>query len=50
MGYISRDGHMFTCTNPVVLQQAFHVYAGFYLSMSHADRDNCIGSSLLTGA
>jgi len=25
-GYISNDGHMFDCRNPVTLQQAFHVY------------------------
>ncbi|KAF8548835.1 hypothetical protein OG21DRAFT_670471 [Imleria badia] len=25
MGYISNDGHQFTCRNPVVMQQAFHV-------------------------
>ena len=25
LGYISNDGHIFECTNPVVLQQAFHV-------------------------
>lgn len=25
LGYISNDGHMFSCRNPVVLQQAFHV-------------------------
>ncbi|TFY78519.1 hypothetical protein EWM64_g5492, partial [Hericium alpestre] len=25
MGYISNDGHQFSCRNPVVMQQAFHV-------------------------
>jgi hypothetical protein len=25
LGYTSTDGHTFECTNPVVLQQAFHV-------------------------
>ena len=25
LGYISNDGHIFECRNPVVLQQAFHV-------------------------
>jgi len=25
LGYISNDGHIFECTSPVVLQQAFHV-------------------------
>jgi hypothetical protein len=24
-GYISSDGHLFECSNPVVMQQAFHV-------------------------
>jgi hypothetical protein len=24
-GYVSNDGHHFSCTNPVVMQQAFHV-------------------------
>ena len=26
LGYVSNDGHVFTCRNPVVLRQAFHVY------------------------
>ena len=26
-GYVSNDGHIFTCKNPAVLSQAFHVYA-----------------------
>ncbi|KIJ64840.1 hypothetical protein HYDPIDRAFT_40028 [Hydnomerulius pinastri MD-312] len=25
MGYVSHDGHVFSCRNPVVMQQAFHV-------------------------
>ena len=25
LGYVSNDGHVFTCRNPVVLRQAFHV-------------------------
>jgi hypothetical protein len=30
-GYVSNDGHLFTCRNPTVLQQAFHVYEAFRL-------------------
>jgi hypothetical protein len=26
LGYISNDGHVFSCRNPVVMRQAFHVY------------------------
>ena len=26
MGYISNDGHSFSCKNPAVMQQAFHVF------------------------
>jgi len=26
LGYVSNDGHVFGCRNPVVLRQAFHVY------------------------
>ncbi|KAL1748217.1 hypothetical protein HDZ31DRAFT_21499, partial [Schizophyllum fasciatum] len=26
LGYVSNDGHHFSCKNPAVLQQAFHVY------------------------
>ena len=26
LGYVSNDGHSFSCRNPVVMQQAFHVY------------------------
>jgi len=29
-GYISNDGHLFDCKNPVVSQQAFHVYVGLH--------------------
>ena len=25
LGYVSNDGHLFECNNPVVMQQAFHV-------------------------
>jgi hypothetical protein len=25
LGYVSNDGHHFSCTNPIVMQQAFHV-------------------------
>ena len=25
LGYASNDGHLFECTNPAVMQQAFHV-------------------------
>ncbi|KXN92377.1 hypothetical protein AN958_06995 [Leucoagaricus sp. SymC.cos] len=25
LGYVSNDGHLFSCKNPVVMQQAFHV-------------------------
>jgi hypothetical protein len=25
LGYISNDGHLFSCRSPAVLQQAFHV-------------------------
>ncbi|KAF8840167.1 hypothetical protein BDN67DRAFT_952189 [Paxillus ammoniavirescens] len=40
MGYVSHDGHEFSCRNPVVMQQAFHVI--FVIdksgSMSYPDR------------
>jgi len=40
LGYISNDGHLFECNNPVVMQQAFHVI--FVVdrsgSMSYNDR------------
>ncbi|KAI0250874.1 hypothetical protein BJV78DRAFT_526274 [Lactifluus subvellereus] len=40
LGYISNDGHLFECNNPVVMQQAFHVI--FVIdrsgSMSYNDR------------
>ena len=28
-GYVSTDGHAFTCKNPAVLSQAFHVYVHY---------------------
>ncbi|KAF9231332.1 hypothetical protein BU15DRAFT_68422 [Melanogaster broomeanus] len=39
-GYISHDGHQFSCRNPVVMQQAFHVIfvADRSSSMSYNDR------------
>ncbi|EIW81351.1 hypothetical protein CONPUDRAFT_82336 [Coniophora puteana RWD-64-598 SS2] len=37
-GYVSSDGHMFTCRNPVVLQQAFHVIFAI-------DRSGSMGST-----
>ncbi|KIM92371.1 hypothetical protein PILCRDRAFT_417 [Piloderma croceum F 1598] len=40
LGYISNDGHLFSCKNPVIMQQAFHVI--FVIdrsgSMSSSDR------------
>lgn len=40
LGYISNDGHLFECNNPVVMQQAFHVIfvADRSGSMSSCDR------------
>ncbi|KAH9056526.1 hypothetical protein EDB87DRAFT_1636600 [Lactarius vividus] len=43
LGYTSNDGHLFECRNPVVMQQAFHVFYISYLasrssSMSCTDR------------
>jgi len=38
-GYISNDGHIFNCANPVVLQQAFHVVFVIDRSSSMVDRD-----------
>lgn len=32
IGYISRDGHHFSCRNPAQMQQAFHVYVVSFLS------------------
>ncbi|KAG1809694.1 uncharacterized protein BJ212DRAFT_1484392 [Suillus subaureus] len=26
LGYVSNDGHLFSCRNPVIMQQAFHVF------------------------
>ena len=31
VGYISNDGHQFTCRNPVMMQQAYHVYVRNYI-------------------
>jgi len=39
LGYISNDGHIFECTNPVVLQQAFHVIFVVDRSSSMAGTD-----------
>ncbi|KAI6032571.1 hypothetical protein F5J12DRAFT_779054 [Pisolithus orientalis] len=33
MGYISNDGHHFACRNPVVMQQAFHVFGAVLSSL-----------------
>ncbi|KAG2116832.1 hypothetical protein DEU56DRAFT_984881 [Suillus clintonianus] len=40
LGYVSNDGHFFSCRNPVVMQQAFHVIfvADRSSSMSLIDR------------
>ncbi|KIK48596.1 hypothetical protein CY34DRAFT_798112 [Suillus luteus UH-Slu-Lm8-n1] len=40
LGYVSNDGHFFSCRNPVVMQQAFHVIfvADRSSSMSLTDR------------
>ncbi|KAG2112788.1 hypothetical protein BD769DRAFT_1391798 [Suillus cothurnatus] len=35
LGYVSNDGHIFSCRNPVIMQQAFHVRSG---SMASGDR------------
>ncbi|TFK74975.1 hypothetical protein BDN72DRAFT_832681 [Pluteus cervinus] len=40
MGYVSSDGHLFSCKNPVVLQQAFHVSG----SMGGTDRQPIRGT------
>ena len=32
-GYVSNDGHHFTCKNPVLLQAAFHVSVVFFLDV-----------------
>ncbi|KAG1764551.1 hypothetical protein EDD22DRAFT_883267 [Suillus occidentalis] len=34
LGYVSNDGHIFSCRNPVIMQQAFHVSG----SMASSDR------------
>jgi hypothetical protein len=40
LGYVSEDGHLFSCRNPVIIQQAFHVIfvADRSSSMSLRDR------------
>ncbi|KAG2340542.1 hypothetical protein BDR05DRAFT_937722 [Suillus weaverae] len=40
LGYVSEDGHLFSCRNPVIMQQAFHVIfvADRSSSMSLRDR------------
>jgi len=48
LGYISNDGHLFECNNPVLMQQAFHVI--FVVdrsgSMSSSDRQPLAGSPM----
>ncbi|KAF9220065.1 hypothetical protein BS17DRAFT_739840 [Gyrodon lividus] len=39
MGYVSNDGHVFSCKNPVVMQQAFHVIFVVDKSGSMTSRD-----------
>jgi len=53
VGYVSCDGHHFTCKNPVLLQAAFHVIFAIDISgsMSCYDRQplpNAPGSNLIT--
>ena len=31
-GYVSEDGHQFSCTDPITLEQAFHVYEFYFCS------------------
>ncbi|KAF9230358.1 hypothetical protein BU15DRAFT_57330 [Melanogaster broomeanus] len=38
-GYISHDGHKFTCRNPAVMQQAFHVCVTIQQSASMREQD-----------
>src|SRR6266566_9222415 len=38
--YISNDGHLFECGNPIVSQQAFHVYVLLTCLRLGADRAN----------
>jgi len=40
LGYVSNDGHHFSCRNPIIMQQAFHVIFAIDRSgsMSHTDR------------
>jgi hypothetical protein len=48
LGYISNDGHLFECNNPVVMQQAFHVIfvVDRSSSMSSKDRQPLAGSPM----
>ncbi|KAK0446849.1 hypothetical protein EV421DRAFT_1707267 [Armillaria borealis] len=39
LGYLSNDGHVFSCRNPVLLQQAFHVMFVIDRSSSMGNRD-----------
>ncbi|KAF8260139.1 hypothetical protein EI94DRAFT_1897819 [Lactarius quietus] len=39
LGYISNDGHLFSCRNPAVLQQSFHVIFVIDRSGSMSSRD-----------
>ncbi|KAF8549816.1 hypothetical protein OG21DRAFT_1447416 [Imleria badia] len=52
-GYISRDGHQFSCKNPASVQQPFHIYIVFThfprsMSMSKNDRKP-LGNSPVCG-
>ena len=47
-GYISNDGHHFDCRNPVVMQQAYHVYVP-YPVLSTLGPLVFVGFSLQTG-
>ncbi|KAG1806383.1 uncharacterized protein HD556DRAFT_1428518 [Suillus plorans] len=35
LGYISNDGHLFSCRNPMIMQQAFHVSIGGQQAARH---------------
>ena len=49
LGYIS-DKHLFQCNNPVVMQEAFHVYNSYYYCITRSSNPPAnIGYSLLTG-
>ncbi|KDQ64240.1 hypothetical protein JAAARDRAFT_187595 [Jaapia argillacea MUCL 33604] len=52
-GYVSHDGHVFLCKNPITLQQAFHVLFVVDISSSMSNRDrlplpNTPGSELIS--